>query len=292
MFAGFTERLNFGMGGGTVSIPSAFPTRPIGQLGNFNTFAVNFITAAGITDPTQQSAINQLATGLVVNGLMDKLVAIYPFVGGTASTHAYNLKDPRNLDAAFRLTFSGGITHSSSGVWFNGSNGFANTFWVPPLYFNNNMSFALYSTQNIVGGSFPVDIGTGQNTSSGVPGQGAYIRRSGNDCLGSFTSWTVAGSVTGTVTDARGLYVFTITANNLRRIYRNGSILATSTTTLDQNVYPQATYIGCGNYAGTAALFSFREFAFVSIGFGLNETDNALLYNIIQAYQQTLNRSV
>ena len=29
--------------------------------------------------------------------------AIYPFVGGTATTHKFNLKDPADINAAFRL---------------------------------------------------------------------------------------------------------------------------------------------------------------------------------------------
>ena len=126
MFASFTERLNFGMGGGTVSAPSAFPTRPIGQLGNFNTYAINFIAATGITASDQQSAINQLAYDLVNTGLMDKMIAIYPFVGGNATSHSFNLKDPRDADSAYRLTFSGGFTHSSGGVQGNGTNAYAN----------------------------------------------------------------------------------------------------------------------------------------------------------------------
>ena len=93
MFAGFTQRNNFGMGGGTVSPPSAFPTRPIGQLGNFNLFATNFLAVTGITDSNIQSAINQLCTDLVNTGLMDKMIAVYPFVGGSATTHKYNLKE-------------------------------------------------------------------------------------------------------------------------------------------------------------------------------------------------------
>ena len=51
--------------------------------------------------------------------------ALYPFVGGTATSHKFNLKDPRDLDAAFRLQFNGGWTHNSNGVTPNGTNGYA-----------------------------------------------------------------------------------------------------------------------------------------------------------------------
>src|SRR4051794_10744124 len=80
-----------------------------------DTDADAFITATGITNATQQAAIKRLVRDLkgFQNGIYytvnvwDSLVAIYPFVGGTASTHKFNLKDARDLDAAYRLTYTG-----------------------------------------------------------------------------------------------------------------------------------------------------------------------------------------
>ena len=84
--------------------------------------ALAFLTAAGITDSTIISAINTLVVSLKNFGIWTKMRAIYPFVGGTALTHKWNLKDPRDLDIAFRLVFSGGWTHSSTGALANGTN--------------------------------------------------------------------------------------------------------------------------------------------------------------------------
>ena len=78
--------------------------------------ATAFLTAAGITDPTISSAIDTLVVDLKGYGIWSKMLAIYPFVGGTATTHKWNLKDPRDLNAAYRLSFFGTITHSSTGV--------------------------------------------------------------------------------------------------------------------------------------------------------------------------------
>jgi hypothetical protein len=87
-----------------------------------------FITAAAITDATQQTAINNLVVGLKADGLWTGITAIYPFVGGTATTHKWNLKDPRDLDVAYRLSFNGGWTHNSNGITGNGVNTYAETF--------------------------------------------------------------------------------------------------------------------------------------------------------------------
>ena len=73
---------------------------------------VNFVNATGISDPTIINAICTLTTSLKNNGLWNKMNAIYPFVGGSATTHKFNLKNPADTNAAFRLSFTGGWTHS------------------------------------------------------------------------------------------------------------------------------------------------------------------------------------
>ena len=80
-----------------------------------------FITATGITDATQITAVNNLVLGLKGNNIWTKMKAIYPMVGGTATTHKFNLKNPLDTDAAFRLVFSGGWTHSANGALPNGT---------------------------------------------------------------------------------------------------------------------------------------------------------------------------
>ena len=112
-----------------------------------------FITAAGITDATQQSAINTLVTDLKGYGIWTKMKAIYPFVGGTSSTHKWNLKDPRDLDAAFRLVFNGGGTHSSTVYKPNGTNGYADTKLSPSsVQTLNSTHISFYSRLNLADG--------------------------------------------------------------------------------------------------------------------------------------------
>ena len=88
-----------------------------------------FFTASGLTGATNLSAINQLVIDLKGFGIWTKMKAIYPFIGGTASLHKWNLKNPLDTDAAFRLVFNGGWTHSSTGALPNGTNAYANTFY-------------------------------------------------------------------------------------------------------------------------------------------------------------------
>jgi hypothetical protein len=80
---------------------------PFAYIKSVSTIALDpdaqaFLTATGITDPTITSAINTLVISLKNDGVWSRMVAIYPFVGGTADTHKYNLKNPQDTDAAFR----------------------------------------------------------------------------------------------------------------------------------------------------------------------------------------------
>ena len=50
--------------------------------------------AAGITDGTQAAAINTLVIRMKADGVWTKMKSVYPFVGGSAASHKFNLKDP------------------------------------------------------------------------------------------------------------------------------------------------------------------------------------------------------
>ena len=62
-----------------------------------------FLTASAISDATIRGGLNTFDIGLIANSLDTKMKAVYPFVGGTASTHRWNFMDARDLNAAYRL---------------------------------------------------------------------------------------------------------------------------------------------------------------------------------------------
>ena len=108
---------------------------------------INAIQSTGVTlTTTQKNACNQLIGNLKTYGIWTKIKALYGFLGGTASAHKFNWKDPRDLDAAYRLVFNGGWTHSSTGALPNGTTGYADTKIIP----NNvvSLSSAHFSKYN------------------------------------------------------------------------------------------------------------------------------------------------
>lgn len=90
--------------------------------------AQSFITSANITNEVEQMASDALIVNFKSAGLWSKMTHIYPLVGGTASSHKFNIKDLRDLDAAYRLSFYGGWTHNSNGITGNGTNTYADTY--------------------------------------------------------------------------------------------------------------------------------------------------------------------
>ena len=249
-----------------------------------------FITAAAITDPTQQLAIDNLVKGLKSDNIWTKMKAIYPFVGGTASTHKWNLKDPRDLDAAFRLVFNGGWTHSSNGATPNGTNGFADTKFNPntSLTFNSaHLSF--YSrTNNEFASSSTMGSNDIVNNELRI-----ILRRPTN--IGVFISTdNTNGLLTYSITNSQGLFIGNANGVNVRKFIQNSTILTpTSSALRGVSAWPAYNiFIGARNNTGTANEFDNKQTAFSSIGDGLTDTEAANLYTRVQAYQTALSRQV
>jgi hypothetical protein len=242
-----------------------------------------FITAAAITDATQQSAIDTLVKGLKSDGIWTKMKAIYPFVGGTASTHKWNLKDPRDLDAAFRLVFNGGWTHSSNGATPNGTNGYANTYLAPSSVLSTSSAhFSKYNRTNDLTGDKIDGAFTASNTTFMQQNYTAA-----NAILGSVTSLT-----TYTPTDTRGLFNVTRTATNAMKVFRNSTNVGSNTNVI--TALPAANvYLGARNADNSIIQFyNSYQTAFSSIGDGLTDTEASNLYTRVQQFNTTLLRQV
>lgn len=241
-----------------------------------------FLTAAGITDSIISSAICTLVTSMKADGTWAKMSAIYPFVGGTATTHKFNLKNPADTNAAFRLSFIGGLTHNANGITGNGINAYCNTFLPNTALAVNSNHISTYSRTSINENS--VDIGTYGQTPPNTWGIHHSARGFG---LGSFFRNQNLAFSNSNNTDGRGFYLSTRTASNFSAMYKNGIQISTLTATpvamLNENFNILAI---------NGAFFSSRNLAFASIGSGLSNSEVLALYSTIQSFQTTLNRQV
>jgi hypothetical protein len=249
-----------------------------------------FITAAAITDTTQKAAIDKLVVDLKGYGIWTKMKAIYPFIGGTSTQHKYNLKDPRDLDAAFRLVFNGGWTHSSTGALPNGTNAYANTYLILSNQLGSDKPhISYYSRTNGNTATDQIDMGVYNNPA--YCWISAWYNGSGfSNTLARNTSPSVLLNG-GTTSDSRGLYQ-TNKILTVSKLQKNNNILDSQTDTAI-NVDNASIYIGALNDFGSSAnSFTNRQTAFNAIGSGLTDTEAANYYTAVQAFQTTLGRNV
>lgn len=246
-----------------------------------------FLDAAVITDQTQANAVNTLVTDLKSYGLWTKMKAIYPFVGGTATTHKWNLKDPRDLDAAYRLAFSGAWTHSSTGALPNGANAYADSFLIPSTALTlNNTSFGYYSRTNSSQSPSATEMAVG---SSGT--QLMYLRTKNSSGNAEGYSYNTNPATVANA-NSQGLYNVSRISDSSLKLYKNGSSIASLLTTQTGTLPSNKFYLGAVNYSGTVGEYSNKESAFAYIGDGFSDTEAANLYTAVQKYQTSLSRQV
>lgn len=246
-----------------------------------------FFTAAGITDATQKTAVNTLVLGLKAASLWTPMKAIYPIVGGTATTHKYNLKDPRDLDAAYRITWTGTQTHASTGVLSNGTTGYGKTFFTPSTggFTSSNGAIGYYSRTND-NSTAQYDMGSCDAASANNV---VVISRynTGNAIFGVGTS-TFACAVA--VADSLGFYISSRVSATNTSGYKNGSLIK---NIADGGTQPSVPlFLLCLSNNTTPAFFSKKECAFAFISDSLSDSQAATLNTLVQAYQTTLGRNV
>jgi hypothetical protein len=264
----------------------SFLVNPYSYATGCDADAVAFLAAAGITDVTITSAICTLVTTMKADGTWSKCSAIYPMVGGTATTHKFNLKNPLDTNAAFRLSFVGGWSFSANGALPNGTNSYANTFYNTSANgLLNSHHISYYSRTNVTAAQ--VEIGYSTNVPS--PISSLITARFSGTTRFRINSGFV--DVTGADTDSRAYYIANRTASNVVNGWRNSTKIANGTTA-STNLSNINYSLSAFNNINTQQFFSTKECAFASIGSGLTDAEALALYNSVQAMQTTLSRNV
>lgn len=244
-----------------------------------------FITAASITDTTQQSAVNQLVLDLKAASIWAKMKAVYPMVGGSSTAHSYNLRNT----AQYQLTFGGGVIHDSNGTAGNGVNSYATTgLNAQSVLTNSNLHLSWYSRSASTAGAFSCEIQADSNYAASNWVTFRVCDKTSGNAYFSAGDDSVAATVSQT---QNGFFVGSETANNLRKMYRNGSVIATNTTT-DTNALPNLGLSFWGSSVPLASNFSANGCSFASIGDGLSDAEVSNLYTAVQTFNTTLSRNV
>jgi hypothetical protein len=197
-----------------------------------------------------------------------------------ASQFKFNLVNPVDSDAAFRLVFNGGWTHSSNGATPNGTNGYADT------YVNDNTQLALDSAH--------ISIYSRTNTDGLICDMGVASTTDGINIFSKYTNVfypRIHDNNSGIANTANSLGLFTsnrVNSTEIRAFQNNSLKLITS-----NSVTKISNNITLGVLNGAIKYFySNRQYAFSTIGDGLTDTEAANLYTRVQAYQTALSRQV
>lgn len=264
--------------------------------GGIDPNAQAFIVAAGITDSTQKRAIDRLVKNLKGYGIWTKCLAIYPFVGGTSTTHKFNLKDPRDLDAAFRLAFAGTITHDANGITPGGTTAdYADTFFDPVTQSSSLTSFhlSLYKGATSANGTSRLYMGQWVSPGFNVTYLGwasaGTLERAGIGVASNGTDNTPTAGTSAPST--AGMVAVSCNGDRDQKYYLNGSAHGTSVTSTGTFV-SSSLFIGAANDTG-AAVFPYNQSTrFVSIGTGLTAAEAGNLFTACEAFQDALGRGV
>jgi hypothetical protein len=248
--------------------------------------AAAFLTAAGITDPTIVSAIDDLVIAIKAISSGDvwtnKLKVAYPWVGGTLGAHAVNLRSP----GTFNGTVNGTITHNENGVTGDGSTGYIDTgFNQSTDGAEDDEHVSLYSRTDE--SASVLDVGVTDASSFGTqmflraPSVNLAVR---SQCQ----------SQTGSLGDGTSLGYFSLnrTGSAGYRVRQNGT---NSNITQVSNTAPQNgnfTFLARNRVGSTVTGFSSKNLAWAALGRGLTEAEDGELRTAVQAFQTALSRNV
>lgn len=262
-----------------------------------------FITATGISG-TNATAINTLVLDLKAATIWTKMKALYPMVGGTATAHKFNLKNPLDTDAAFRLVFSGGWTHSTNGALPNGTNAYASTFFVPSSNLTlHNTHLSFYSRTSSFGTGTKICMGASSNTGIYNGKEAFYLYFSASlSQIGAVQNSELSATdyaFKNSFANRLGFFInsrTSATATTLK-LFKNGIAENNATTSpTGQALNINQLYIGALRNQTVSSPFASTydnsECAFSSIGEGLTDAEALSFYNAVQTYQTTLGRQV
>src|SRR5258705_7047941 len=175
--------------------------------------AQRFFDSSGITNISGQFAINNFVIQLKDSALWPRFSAIYPLVGGSEASAKWNLKDPRDLDAAYRLTFNGTPVYATTGVLFPTTSDYADTHLTDAVLTYNDNAISYYSrTQNTVDG---YDMGCFDH---GIPYNEMAIYHSSDA-----TNWFGYYQYGPIPASTKGLFMLSATASDVT-LYENGVV--------------------------------------------------------------------
>jgi hypothetical protein len=241
------------------------------------------VATGGTLNSTISAATQTMFNSLVSTGLWEDVSLFYPIIGGVANAHAQAAGQQYN--SSFNGTFNGGVTHSSSGMTFNGVNGYMDTNW---------------ALRNQLGATSLVSIGGYTNTTYAeslmgcLNGDASTITQLRLDSptgdIAAQPGTSLAGAITTSMTGSSGTFITSRTGTTATFVLQN-NVITNLTQASGLTDADRVMWVGARNYVGAPAYGTGRV-AFVFMGRTLTAAQATTLKGIIQTFQTSLSRQV
>lgn len=228
--------------------------------------ALNYFNAnTAITSPADKNAINTFYLGLKSDGVYTKILQMGLYIWSSATNNKWNLINPLDTNGAYRLTFSSGWTHASTGM--TPTNAYADTFLIPSTnLLQDDAHLSFYCGNNTVGNHF--EMGSSGSPSTGTNSVVLYTRFTGNTFAGrinALTNTSVSNS------DSTGFYIVSRLNSSTQQIFRNNVKTSSSVSSTGRSA--NSINLGRWNNPSGTLYYSNKQARFSSIGTGLTDTD-------------------
>jgi hypothetical protein len=232
--------------------------------------AQKFVTQTRV-GTSEANAINTLVKGLKSAGLWNKLVRILPFIGSTAYSQSFNLKDPYWTN---RGSLGTATSHTALGFVSNGAvTGTINT-WINlhTTFTFNNIHMSAY-VDNIVSNGLSMGAASGGQTALSVSSTYKLFRLNG-----------FSGGLSVTNSSPAGYYIGNSLGTSMK-IFENGVSIGSMTPTSTSLNSTGHAYVGGAGDNNQSARFKFATF-----GYGLTDAEAVSLSTLVNTFLVAIGR--
>lgn len=239
-----------------------------------------YIAAAGITNPTEKTAVTNLYNSLVSAGVYSRFDRLQPISPSSLSAAAFDL-----VTATATITWVNSPTDAASGVTFDGATQYG-------LDVQTMDQYPIYGLANDQGSAGIYVTGTGSG--SGIRqlmGAGALngFQRSGT---GNMNLNLKSGGQSPGVLFSTGFWAANKFTSSNFSMYKNGSLIGNSSVPSSGTAPAIQMAWGCLNTGGNFIRFLSETIAFGYVGGSFTDAEQAQISTIVNAYQTALSRNV
>jgi hypothetical protein len=234
-----------------------------------------FLTATGLSGAADILAVNTFVTKAKSQGIWTDLDKIYPFIGGTATTHRYNLKN-----ALADGTFYGGVTHNANGVTFNGTTGYFDTGWATNAGNVYNRHFSQYINSQSMNTAW----------AGSYDGTNLFGLRTDQAKTLDFVGLNSLYATSPTYLTRSSIMCSNVESSTVGKIYTDGSLAFTNTAAINAGPVTNTVFVGALSFNGTASFFHNPNVRFATTGNKLTASQQAILNTLAREFNSILGR--